>query len=187
MHGRELYVISPLMDLGSCRDILNQHFPEGLQEIVCAIALRDVLCALDYLHKQLYIHRWIFYSFCESNLQGAGKSWQYYEVISRNCMHQYEHMQKLFIHWSVLLLILLEPHVISSCKSPHFIICPHCPHMVKQLPPTGSYIQKNTTKSRAKSPQTKFCLPLNQILDGQIILAPYQVTLKVLKTNKAFL
>ncbi|KAJ2950250.1 hypothetical protein O0L34_g11612 [Tuta absoluta] len=57
VHGRELYVVSPLMNLGSCRDILDQYFPEGLPELACAIILRDVLQALQYLHKQLYIHR----------------------------------------------------------------------------------------------------------------------------------
>lgn len=59
VHGHELYVVSPLMDLGSCRDILNQHYSEGLPELICAIILRDVLSALEYLHKQHYIHRGI--------------------------------------------------------------------------------------------------------------------------------
>ncbi|XP_053612329.1 STE20-related kinase adapter protein alpha isoform X1 [Plodia interpunctella] len=57
VHGRELYVVSPLMTFGSCRDILDRYFPEGLPELACAIILRDVLLALQYLHKQLYIHR----------------------------------------------------------------------------------------------------------------------------------
>ncbi|KAG6451912.1 STE20-related kinase adapter protein alpha [Manduca sexta] len=57
VHGRELYVVSPLMTFGSCRDILDQYFPEGLPELACALILRDVLQALQYLHKQLFIHR----------------------------------------------------------------------------------------------------------------------------------
>ncbi|CAH0581615.1 unnamed protein product [Chrysodeixis includens] len=57
VHGRELYVVSPLMTFGSCRDILDRYFHEGLPELACAIVLRDVLQALQYLHKQLYIHR----------------------------------------------------------------------------------------------------------------------------------
>ncbi|KAJ8730526.1 hypothetical protein PYW08_001939 [Mythimna loreyi] len=57
VHGRELYVVSPLMTFGSCRDILDRYFQEGLPELACAIVLRDVLQALQYLHKQLYIHR----------------------------------------------------------------------------------------------------------------------------------
>ncbi|XP_050347326.1 STE20-related kinase adapter protein alpha isoform X1 [Nymphalis io] len=55
--GPELYVVSPLMNLGSCRDILDRYFQEGLPELACAIILRDVLLALQYLHKQFYIHR----------------------------------------------------------------------------------------------------------------------------------
>ncbi|XP_034827390.1 STE20-related kinase adapter protein alpha isoform X1 [Maniola hyperantus] len=57
VHGRELYVVSSLMNLGSCRDILDRYFQEGLPELACAIILRDVLLALQYLHKQFYIHR----------------------------------------------------------------------------------------------------------------------------------
>ncbi|KPJ06867.1 STE20-related kinase adapter protein alpha [Papilio machaon] len=57
VHGKELYVVSPLMSLGSCRDVLDRYFQEGLPELACAIILRDVLFALQYLHKQLYIHR----------------------------------------------------------------------------------------------------------------------------------
>ncbi|XP_047987536.1 STE20-related kinase adapter protein alpha [Leguminivora glycinivorella] len=57
VHGRELYVVSPLMTFGSCRDVLDRYFHEGLPELACAIILRDVLLALQYLHKQLYIHR----------------------------------------------------------------------------------------------------------------------------------
>ncbi|KAJ0175843.1 hypothetical protein K1T71_009002 [Dendrolimus kikuchii] len=57
VNGRELYIVSPLMTFGSCRDILDGYFQEGLPELACAIVLRDVLLALQYLHKQLYIHR----------------------------------------------------------------------------------------------------------------------------------
>ncbi|XP_059055452.1 STE20-related kinase adapter protein alpha [Achroia grisella] len=57
VHGSELYVVSPLMTFGSCRDILDRYYHEGLPELACAIVLRDVLLALQYLHKQLYIHR----------------------------------------------------------------------------------------------------------------------------------
>ncbi|XP_041988511.1 STE20-related kinase adapter protein alpha isoform X2 [Aricia agestis] len=57
VHGPELYVVSPLMSLGSCRDILDRYFQEGLPELACALILRDVLLGLQYLHKQFYIHR----------------------------------------------------------------------------------------------------------------------------------
>ncbi|KAL4710637.1 hypothetical protein ACJJTC_003273 [Scirpophaga incertulas] len=57
VHGKELYVVSPLMTFGSCRDILDRYFHEGLPELACALILRDVLLALQYLHRQLYVHR----------------------------------------------------------------------------------------------------------------------------------
>lgn len=37
--------------------MVYRYFQEGLPELACAIILRDVLLALQYLHKQFYIHR----------------------------------------------------------------------------------------------------------------------------------
>ncbi|OWR50179.1 STE20-related kinase adapter protein alpha [Danaus plexippus] len=73
VHGRELYVVSPLMNLGSCRDILDRYFQEGLPEPACAIILRDVLLGLQYLHKQLYIHRSVRASHILIDTSGAVK------------------------------------------------------------------------------------------------------------------
>ncbi|XP_072020082.1 STE20-related kinase adapter protein alpha-like isoform X2 [Amphiura filiformis] len=53
----ELWVIMPLMEQGSTRDMLDYCFPDGFSEIVISHILRDVLQALDYIHKMGYIHR----------------------------------------------------------------------------------------------------------------------------------
>ncbi|KAF7284381.1 ste20-like kinase isoform X2 [Rhynchophorus ferrugineus] len=57
VHGPDVYVISPLMAYGSCRDLLNQHFNDGLPEQAIVIILRDLLDALNYVHKRGIIHR----------------------------------------------------------------------------------------------------------------------------------
>lgn len=55
--GRELWVVLPLMEQGSARDLLDKHFPDGLGETAIALILHDILLALDYMHNMGYIHR----------------------------------------------------------------------------------------------------------------------------------
>ncbi|CAH1970795.1 unnamed protein product [Acanthoscelides obtectus] len=55
--GPQVCVVSPLMAYGSCRDLLSRHFNEGLCEPAIILIIRDVLDALDYIHKKGYIHR----------------------------------------------------------------------------------------------------------------------------------
>ncbi|CAG9767043.1 unnamed protein product [Ceutorhynchus assimilis] len=57
VHGFDVYVVSPLMAYCSCRDLLNQHFNNGLPQQAILIILRDLLCALAYMHRNGYIHR----------------------------------------------------------------------------------------------------------------------------------
>lgn len=45
------------MGFGSCRDLLNTHFNDGLPETAIGLVIRDVLDGLDYIHKKGYIHR----------------------------------------------------------------------------------------------------------------------------------
>nr|XP_022900509.1 STE20-related kinase adapter protein alpha [Onthophagus taurus] len=55
--GSDVCVVSPLMGYGSCRDLLNNHFADGLPENAIALILRDVLDGVDYIHKKGLIHR----------------------------------------------------------------------------------------------------------------------------------
>ncbi|KAJ3637929.1 hypothetical protein MTP99_001348 [Tenebrio molitor] len=57
VHLQEVCVVSPLMAFGSCRDLLNAHFNDGLPEQAIILILRDLLDALNYIHKKGFIHR----------------------------------------------------------------------------------------------------------------------------------
>ncbi|XP_042031984.1 serine/threonine-protein kinase BLUS1-like isoform X1 [Salvia splendens] len=52
-----LWVVMPFMAGGSCLHILKAVHPDGLEEVVIAKILREVLRGLEYLHQHGHIHR----------------------------------------------------------------------------------------------------------------------------------
>lgn len=53
----DINVIFPFYCFGSCREAMKNFFFTGFPEIISALILRDLLTALDYLHKREIIHR----------------------------------------------------------------------------------------------------------------------------------
>ena len=53
-------ILTPLMDLGSCQDLITNYFPTGIPELAVAFILRDTLHGLDYIHQQGIILRSVF-------------------------------------------------------------------------------------------------------------------------------
>jgi len=55
--GQDLWMVMPYISGGSVLHIMKYAYPEGLDEASIATIMRDVLRALDYVHKQGGIHR----------------------------------------------------------------------------------------------------------------------------------
>ncbi|XP_075210453.1 STE20-related kinase adapter protein alpha-like [Lycorma delicatula] len=55
--GCEVILILPLMEYGSCSDLIKKHFFSGLPESVIKIVLKDVLKGMEFIHKKGIIHR----------------------------------------------------------------------------------------------------------------------------------
>ncbi|KAL2609453.1 hypothetical protein R1flu_028026 [Riccia fluitans] len=54
---KSLWVVMPYMAGGSCLHIMKSAYPDGFDEPVIATVLKEVLKALDYLHRHGHIHR----------------------------------------------------------------------------------------------------------------------------------
>ncbi len=56
--GHKLYIIMPLMDIGSLNSVINIKYPSGIKNMyVLATILKICLETLDYLHSKSYLHR----------------------------------------------------------------------------------------------------------------------------------
>ena len=57
VHKQDLWMVMPFISGGSVLHIMKYGHPEGLDEAVIATIMREVLKALDYVHKHAGIHR----------------------------------------------------------------------------------------------------------------------------------
>ncbi|KAK9883990.1 hypothetical protein WA026_004925 [Henosepilachna vigintioctopunctata] len=57
VHGPEVFAVSPLQAFGSCKSLLDSHFNEGLPELAIILIFKDIIEAVNYLHKSGFIHR----------------------------------------------------------------------------------------------------------------------------------
>lgn len=53
----EVWLVTPLMEMGSMRRILDLHFTEGIPEAAVSPIVRDVLLGLIHLHERGIVHR----------------------------------------------------------------------------------------------------------------------------------
>lgn len=68
--SREVWHVLPLMQLGSCSDILKTRFHDGMGEIIIAAILYEVLQGLDYLqdgHHPQGCQRKSYFDWCRWN------------------------------------------------------------------------------------------------------------------------
>lgn len=53
----DIHVVYPFYCYGSCKEAIKNFFFCGFPEIMCALILKDLLKAIDYLHSRGIIHR----------------------------------------------------------------------------------------------------------------------------------
>lgn len=53
----DINVIYPFYCFGSCKEAMKNFFFTGFPEVISCLILKDILLALEYLHKRGIIHR----------------------------------------------------------------------------------------------------------------------------------
>jgi len=57
-HYDELWIVMPLMNRGSLRDVLTKNYPDGIKNYkLLATIFKEILCAMYYLEQDRVIHR----------------------------------------------------------------------------------------------------------------------------------
>lgn len=57
VHESRLWIVTPLIGVGSCLEVLRTLYPKGMPEPVICLILHQALLALDYLHRNGHLHR----------------------------------------------------------------------------------------------------------------------------------
>ena len=56
--GHKIFIVMPLMELGSLSSLINYKYPQGIKdEKIIVTILKTCLETLSYLHEKNYIHR----------------------------------------------------------------------------------------------------------------------------------
>jgi serine/threonine protein kinase len=56
--GHKIYIVMPLMDIGSLTSVINYKYPTGIKDVnIIATLMKICLETLVYLHERKYMHR----------------------------------------------------------------------------------------------------------------------------------
>ncbi|XP_042199308.1 STE20-related kinase adapter protein alpha isoform X3 [Callorhinchus milii] len=112
--NNEVWVVTPFMEYGSAKDLMNSHFTDGLGELTIAYILQGVLKALDYIHRMGYVHRSVKASHILISVDG-----QVYLSGLRSIFSMISHGKRLkvvhdFPKYSVKILPWLSPDLLQQ-------------------------------------------------------------------------
>ncbi|KAI9314293.1 kinase-like domain-containing protein [Dichotomocladium elegans] len=120
-----MYIVMPMM-IGSCRDLLTDFSPDGLNEALVACILKQAVSGLLYLHRNMIIHRDVKAANILLDQLGIVKL---ADFGASNYYHQHERQQQ-----SKFLEALAVDHGSRSCKSFIGTPCWMAPEVIQNLP-----------------------------------------------------